>query len=338
MGTSVFLSSTCWDLVDLRAELFQELRQMGLDPVMSDIAISGFHVERDRNAVETCLANVRVCDVYAIVLSGRYGESLEKIGYPDLSTTHLEYREAREHGKPIYMYVRDRLEADYAIWKRNPQEGLKLGWVSQGDFGILQLLDEHRELVQSASNTNWVATFKDSVELKKLLRRDFQAISGEAIVRQLIEEGRMAFVMATVKNWHLNAPTKELLIGLEIENAGTAPALDTYVTLDYPGHEDTHTIRSLLPGATATVSFDVRLTDEDWERKWTEELYVSCMYTCPEGHLIEDQHELSFGWSDSPRKTGFARFSGKQYIRSGALRVSVRDNESPPFPGSDLVL
>ena len=53
-----------------------------------------------------------------IVLSQRYGPSLAKAGFGDYSATHLEYLRALERRKPVYMYVRDRLEADYAIWKK----------------------------------------------------------------------------------------------------------------------------------------------------------------------------------------------------------------------------
>ena len=115
MSHRVFISSTCYDLIDLRADLEQELRDMELEPVLSDQSSSEFTVVPAQSSIESCLVNVRNCDTFIVILSQRYGPSLEPAGYPDLSATHLEYREACRVKKSIYMYVRDRLEADYAV-------------------------------------------------------------------------------------------------------------------------------------------------------------------------------------------------------------------------------
>src|SRR5262249_10183540 len=109
----VFISSTCYDLIDLRAELEVLFDEAGVTSLLSDSLTSDFQVLPDRNSIETCLENVRQCDVFLIILSSRYGRSLAKAGFDDVSATHLEYREARKHKKPIWMYARDRLMGDY---------------------------------------------------------------------------------------------------------------------------------------------------------------------------------------------------------------------------------
>ena len=133
--SKVFISSTVYDLLDIRAEVEQLLRDMRLVPVLSGSATSGFQPLADQNSIETCLANLRQCDAMIIILCQRYGPSLAPAGFPDLSATHLEYREAKNLGKPIHMYVRDRLEGDYGIvrrigkviWSRSGCESSKTG-------------------------------------------------------------------------------------------------------------------------------------------------------------------------------------------------------------------
>ena len=104
----VFISSTVYDLVDVRAEVEDLLRDLGLNPILSGSATSDFQPLPDENSIESCLVNLRACDAVIVILCRRYGPSLEKSGFEDLSATHLEYREARKHGKRVYMYVRDR--------------------------------------------------------------------------------------------------------------------------------------------------------------------------------------------------------------------------------------
>ena len=69
----VFISSTCYDLIDLRAELEAFFRSAGIEPIMSDSLDSEFQVLQRQNSIETCLANVREADVFVIILSSRYG-------------------------------------------------------------------------------------------------------------------------------------------------------------------------------------------------------------------------------------------------------------------------
>src|SRR5262245_34129829 len=107
----VFVSSTCYDLIDLRAELLEDLRDLGVEPYLSDLKESDFETPGDHvgNSIETCLVNLRACDVVVFVLSQRYGPFLKR-GYGDLSATHVEYREARNHKKRILFYIRDRAD------------------------------------------------------------------------------------------------------------------------------------------------------------------------------------------------------------------------------------
>jgi hypothetical protein len=51
----VFASSTCYDLVDLRKELYEDLRDLGVDASFSDIKESDFQATSDphTNSIET---------------------------------------------------------------------------------------------------------------------------------------------------------------------------------------------------------------------------------------------------------------------------------------------
>lgn len=125
----VFVSSTCYDLIDLRAELEAHLRDLGLQPLLSDSLTSGFEVVPTADSIETCLANVRASDAFVCVLSQRYGPSLKGAGFDDVSATHLEWLEARKAGKHIHLYARDRLLGDHAVWKKNRDSQVNLAWV-----------------------------------------------------------------------------------------------------------------------------------------------------------------------------------------------------------------
>ncbi len=237
----VFICSTCYDLIDLRAELEAFFRGAGVSPVLSDRLNSEFEVRPDSNSIETCLVNVRNCDEFVIVLSSRYGPRLTAAGFEDVSAMHLEYLEARRHRKPIHMYVRDRLEADFTIWRNNGKRpDLSFAWCKDGkDHRIFEILDEHRKLVEGSAQSNWLWVFKDSVELKARLGVDFKRDLTRAIVTKLFENGRVPFLEVTGRLAEAPSGGHTITFDLVIRNAGTAVALSPLLefkgdSLKYP--------------------------------------------------------------------------------------------------------
>lgn len=224
----VFLSSTVYDLIDVRAELYEMFKEMGMDPVMSDVPDSNFEVLTDKNSIETCLVNLEKSDSIVFVLSQRYGPSLAKVGFGDYSATHLEYRRAVECCKPIYMYVRDRLEADYAIWKKvEDKEKISFAWVDPRNVKLFELLKQHSELSKDRPHTNWYKTFRDSVELKKIVKSDFKFTAAKTTIKRLLSRNEFPLLVPDLNVDKEAIQTySKLIFRVQIKNAGGAPAFN----------------------------------------------------------------------------------------------------------------
>ncbi len=175
----VFVGSTVFDLLDIRAEIADFLRSIDIVPILSDDKLSEFVVQHDTNSIETCLVNVDSADEIIFILDRRYGPNLGEYGVDNVSATHLEYRRALKNRSKIHFYVRDRLEADYNIWKKNKkQPDLQLSWVSDDNLGLMDFLEERRKLGRDVPN--WITTFTNIVDLKASLRHYFD----EAFLRE----------------------------------------------------------------------------------------------------------------------------------------------------------
>jgi hypothetical protein len=200
-GSRIFVSSTCYDLLDLRAEVEQHLREMGLAPMMSDRPTSEFEVSGYKDSIETCLVNVRKCDGFVCILSQRYGPSLKKRGFEDFSATHLEYLEAKKEGKSIWMFVRDRTAGEYSTWSKHGKSGgehPKFEWVRESNEKLFDFIDEHKTPVAGSPDSNWCDEFRDSVELKSQLSKRLKLFSGPAVLRRLLEQGLIPTIRITV--------------------------------------------------------------------------------------------------------------------------------------------
>lgn len=223
--TKVFVSSTVYDLLDARSEVEALLKEMHLTPVLSESASASFQVTPDRNSIECCLANLRECETVIVLLSQRYGRPLGFSEDPSLSATHMEYNEARRCNKKIFVYVRDRLEGEYNTFKANPDTALDFRWSADCRNGLFRLLADHRRLIADSAKNNWFSVFRDSVELKQLVRRDLHAVASRSHLESLIHDNRIPFVTATCDlDKNTRATSRQFVLHLTLRNSGSAPA------------------------------------------------------------------------------------------------------------------
>lgn len=256
----VFISSTVYDLLDVRNEISELLRDLGIAAVLSDDKLSDFSVQLDANSIETCLVNVESCDEVIVILDKRYGPSLGECGYDDISATHLEYRHAVKHRKPIHFFVRDRLEADYSIWKKNRKSRkIKLSWVQEADYGLFGFLKEHSKLSTDKKSSNWFTTFTNSIDLKSCLQRRLEtAILPQKLVDAIYENRFPLFDVHVVLEEINYQGQLSLIFKATIKNVGTMSALNftPYWRKD-AGDPDRDQFRKavMAPGQSLLVSF-----------------------------------------------------------------------------------
>jgi hypothetical protein len=312
----VFVSSTCHDLVDLRAELYEDLRELGVESLFSDLKESDFVVSTEPgvNSIEACLVNLRQSDVVIVILSQRYGPKLGD-AFGNFSATHCEYIEARRAEKPIHFYVRDRLDADFFTWRRNGNRSDFIGaWCSSdGVKGLFAMIDAHRQLVGpdgTASSNNWYSSFVSSVDLRADIRRRLSPAAVRATGEKLIRQGQVPILMiagqgvSRVGGGH--EPSFERLT-LNLVNAGPVPAIGVQGDLIYggaliAGGNDSR-VSSIVPynDATSTkISFDVPQATirqlfgtPDQGDSEVVSFTVRFGYDMPSGHTMQDNLRLN---------------------------------------------
>jgi len=309
----VFVSSTCYDLLDVRAEVEEHLRQMGLAPILSDSPTSEFERVPDANSIERCLVNLRGCEVVIVIMCRRYGPSLEKAGFGDYSATHLEYLEARKLGKPVYVYVRDRLQAEYSIWKANRgAESTKFTWVKDPkDRRLFEIIEEHAKLAND-SRSNWYDTFSNSLLLKQLISRDFRARAGRVELERLIRDNRVPIVDLQVNASFVGRGVGSARghVQFVFKNLGTTPAYR--LTWQIAEGKPEPDLPILAPGQSIPSSIVMDLSS--FVQEWSPIMTV--VYRSAEGHQIIDRHNVRVQVTGSDWVYG-ACLASKQYQVAG---------------------
>lgn len=154
---TVFLSSTCYDLDDLRAVLEKWLRDAGYEPLLSNRA--NFPTNPAVHRHDVCVQEAAKADLLIAVIDRRAGAPYYKD--PSISVTRAEVQAALDAGKPVFVFVRSAVMGERLTWKSNP--GIKPAHVDRVDvFEFVSALQEHKAGV-------WMDEFRNVVEVQEKL-------------------------------------------------------------------------------------------------------------------------------------------------------------------------
>lgn len=138
---AMFVSSTCYDLSQVRVDLRDSLTSLGIEPIMSEF--DTFPINPDKDTVTNCVEVVKArADMFLMIVGGRYGSTNDA----GKSITNLEFLEAQAKRIPKYVFVKRNILDLLPIWRANPD----------GDFS---------SAVDSISVFKFISSFRDSGEV-----------------------------------------------------------------------------------------------------------------------------------------------------------------------------
>ena len=166
---NVFVSSTMYDLGELRAQLRQFVEGLGWRAVMSEH--DSFPIDANRTTVENSRRNVREnTDVFVMVVGARYGSVDDE---SDRSVTNLEFIEARTSGVPVYVFVSKDVLAQLKVWKANPDVDYS-GVVDTPR--VFEFIDSFRR-----GGEIWTFEFATAKDILNTLRNQFAYLVQDAL-------------------------------------------------------------------------------------------------------------------------------------------------------------
>lgn len=118
MGTenlNIFVSSTCYDLSQIRKDLRDFITGLGHNPILSEQ--NDFPIDPQLDNWENCINAVKeYADIFILIIGENYGY----IGKTGKSITNTEYLTALQKGIPIYTFTLKSMITLLEVWKLNP--------------------------------------------------------------------------------------------------------------------------------------------------------------------------------------------------------------------------
>ena len=175
---NVFLSSTLYDLGELRSQLRDFIEGLGWRAVMSEH--DSFPIDANQSTVENSRRNVREnADVFVLAIGARYG-SVDTL--TDKSVTNLELVEAQARGIPTYIFISREVLAQLRVWKANPTADYS-GVVDTPR--IFEFIDSLRR-----DGENWTFEFSTAGDIVNTLRQQLAYLVQDAIALRLLARGQ----------------------------------------------------------------------------------------------------------------------------------------------------
>ena len=165
----VFVSSTCYDLKQIRADMKEFLESnYGFEAMMSEF--DSFPIDPCVGTFENCLSNVDQCaDIFVLIVGNRYGYVLES----GKSVTNLEYLHAKAKGIPMYVFVSKQIYNTLPIWRSN----------KVGDFSSVVDSSKIFEFVADIYDEckQWIYTYDNVQDIKMTLKNQLGLIFSDGL-------------------------------------------------------------------------------------------------------------------------------------------------------------
>lgn len=204
----IFVSSTCYDLQEIRFQLRNFISDFGYDAVMSEF--DDIFYGYDKHVQDSCLDEISKCQLFVLVIGNNYGsfyhQENQEVKIPD-SVTLREFRKALETKIPKHIFVNKYVDYDYKNYKRAlDKENLKHfqennvpdDKTSEVKAQIKKDFDKtfffpfesykyvfyFLEIVYEQKANNAINTFETFIDVKESLRKQWAGFMYESLTRK----------------------------------------------------------------------------------------------------------------------------------------------------------
>lgn len=172
----VFISSTCYDLREIRDVLFSFIDDVNYIPVLSDKGDVFYHP--DIHTHDSCLNEIETCQLFILIIGGRFGGKYKADA--SKSIVNAEYECAKRLEIPIITFISREVYDDHRVYVRNRIDNpdtfnnIIYPSIEKQDYAIniFQFIDD----VRKSEFNNAVFPFEFGREIIKCLKQQWSGM------------------------------------------------------------------------------------------------------------------------------------------------------------------
>ncbi len=162
----VFVSSTFYDLRQVRADLFRFIAELGYEPVLNERGQIPY--DSNKKLQESAYRSVDLSDILVSIIGGRFGTGSDRSPY---SISQIELKTALDGGKPVFIFVEKSTLAEYSTYLKNKGvSGIQYSFADNPQ--IYAFLEEIHALPQN----NPIAAFETAQDITDYLKEQWAGL------------------------------------------------------------------------------------------------------------------------------------------------------------------
>ena len=217
----IFISSTFYDLKQVRSDLDNFIEGLGYEPVRNEEGDIPYG--REDALEDYCYKEIKSVDILISIIGGRFGsESVRSYNY---SISQLELKTALKENKQIYIFIEKNVLSEYETYFLNKEaKDVKYNYVD--DKRVYQFIEE----VKGLSSNNNIKGFETASDITKYLKEQFAGLFQSFLEQQIrIKE------ISVIQNLEKTAQTLNKLVNyLSDENKGHADEINKILMINHP--------------------------------------------------------------------------------------------------------
>lgn len=224
----VFISSTFYDLKQVRNELERFVKEMGYEPVLNERG----HIPygKDEPLEEYCYREVQGVDMLVSIVGGRFGsESLHK----GKSISQIELEAALKHNKQVYIFILRAVHAEYDTYIVN-KATKEMKWGHVNDRRVY----EHLEEILSLQINKQAAPFELASDITFYLKEQWAGL-----FQHLLQDSTKRAELSVISELKASVATvNQLAKYMTDERKNADEAVRRILTLNHPFFEQLKTL------------------------------------------------------------------------------------------------
>lgn len=182
----VFVSSTCFDLKEVRDSISRFIKNFGFEPILSEHGDVFYHP--DLHTHEACIHEVSNCQLFILIIGGRFGGAydIDK----QKSITNAEYDAARQLNIPVFTYIKKGVYDNHHTYQANKNKEFaeKIDFPNvekqENAINIFNFIDQ----VRKSKINNAFETFETANEIEIHLRKQWAGMFFEFLKNREVKE------------------------------------------------------------------------------------------------------------------------------------------------------
>lgn len=217
----IFISSTFYDLRQVREDLERTIRELGYEPVRNETGAIPYG--KDEKPESAAYREVDLCDIIVSIVGGRFGTESRDI--PGYSISQNELRRALERGIQVFIFVEKSVLAEFATYELNKEtKGVRYKFAD--DLRIFQFIEELYRLPRN----NPIAPFETASEISAYLKEQFAGL-----FQRFLQDQKRGAELKVLDEMNSVAKTlKEVVTFLTKERRSSDEAIKSILLSNHP--------------------------------------------------------------------------------------------------------